>query len=166
MFTLAHELAYLWLDASALSNLGPVPEPVFRRKEEVWCNAVAAELLVPLTDLHGQLQEDEALPASLSRLACIFKVSKLVILRRLFDVGRIDRAWSAEVEHLQARAQQGGGGNFYNTTRSRVGRRFAHALISSTLEGQTLYRGAFRMLGVSKPEAFNALGREVGVVMG
>ena len=44
------------------------------------------------------------------------------------------------------------------------GHRFARALVMSTLEGKTLYRDAFRMLGVSKNETFNNLGREVGVI--
>ena len=43
-------------------------------------------------------------------------------------------------------------------------RRFARALVESTLEGQTLYRDAFRMLGVKKTETFNNIGREVGVM--
>ena len=170
MFTLAHELAHLWLGATALSNLGAAPRPGFRR-EEVWCNAVAAELLVPLAVLRADLQEEEPLPDALSRLARTFKVSTLVILRRLLDAGWIDRAhfdiaWAAEIERLRHLAQHGGsgGGDFYRTTLSRVSRRFARALVVSTLEGQTLYRDAFRMLGVSKPETFNNLGREVGVV--
>ena len=58
----------------------------------------------------------------------------------------------------------GGGGDFYNTTLSRVSRRFACALVASTLEGHTLYRDAFRMLGVSKVETFKNLGREVGLI--
>ena len=95
----------------------------------------------------------------------------LVILRRLLDAGWIDRArfdiaWAAEIERLRHLAQQGGsgGGDFYRTMLSRVSRRFARALVVSTLEGQTLYRDAFRMLGVSKPATFNNLGREVGVM--
>ena len=47
---------------------------------------------------------------------------------------------------------------------ARVNRRFARAPIVSTLEGQTLYRDAFRMLGVSKTKTFNSLGREVGLI--
>ena len=43
MFTLAHELAHVWLGASALSNLGVTPNVGFRR-EEVWCNAVAISI--------------------------------------------------------------------------------------------------------------------------
>jgi hypothetical protein len=50
------------------------------------------------------------------------------------------------------------------TTLARVSRRFARALVESTLEGQTLYRDAFRMLGVKKTETFNNIGREVGVM--
>ena len=169
MFTLAHELAHLWLGASALSNSEAAPRTGFRR-EEVWCNAVAAELLVPLAALRAELREAEALPQALARLARAFKVSTLVILRRLLDAnwldrGRFNAAWAQESARLRARARRGsGGGDFYRTTLSRVSRRFAHALVVSTLEGQTLYRDAYRMLGVSKAETFNRLGREVGVM--
>ena len=167
-FTLAHELAHLWLGASALSNLGVEPQSGFRR-EEVWCNAVAAELLVPLAELQAELRRDEPLPEALSRLARAFKVSTLVILRRLLDVAWIDRdrfdgAWDRETQLLSAFGRRGGsGGDFYRTTLVRVSRRFARALVSSTLEGQTLYRDAYRMLGIRKAETFDKLGREVGV---
>ena len=170
MFTLAHELAHIWLGTSALSNLGAAPRLGVRR-EEVWCNAVAAELLVPLASLKAELQEAEPLPTALSRLARTFKVSSLVILRRLLDANWLVResfevAWAQENARLQAltRTESSGGGNFYRTTLSRVSRRFARALVVSTLEGQTLYRDAFGMLGVSKTETFNNLGREVGLM--
>ena len=52
-----------------------------------------------------------------------------------------------------------GGGNFYLTEAVRVSKRFASSLVESTLEGQTLYRDAFRMLGISKVETFNELAR-------
>ena len=169
MFTLAHELAHLWLGDSALSNIGAAPTQGFRR-EEVWCNAVAAELLVPLAALRAELRRDEALPHALFRLARSFKVSNLVILRRLLDANWLDRArfdvaWAEEVSRLRTLSQRGsGGGDFYRTTLSRVSRRFARALVVSTLEGKTLYRDAFRMLGVSRTETFNNLGREAGVM--
>ena len=169
MFTLAHELAHIWLGASALSNLGAAPTTGFCR-EEVWCNAVAAELLVPLRALKSDLRRNEPLADALSRLARIFKVSTLVVLRRLLDAGwltreRFDAAWAQENERLRKLVQAGaGGGDFYRTTVARVGRRFTRALVVSTLEGQTLYRDAFRMLGVKKTETFNNLGREAEVM--
>ena len=168
MFTLAHELAHVWLGVSALSNLGAAPGPGFRN-EEVWCNAVAAELLVPLHTLESEVRRNEPLPEALPRLARTFKVSTLVILRRLLDAGwlsrdRFDAAWAQENERLRTLIQaDSGGGDFYRTTVARVGRRFARALVASTLEGQTLYRDAFRMLGVKKAETFNNLGHEAGV---
>ena len=159
MFTLAHELAHLWLGASAVSDANAAPLNGYRR-EEVWCNAVAAELLVPLAALRPALRPDEALDQSLQRLARQFKVSTVVVLRRLLDAGALDRpafdrAWASERERLREIAgASAGGGDFYRTTLSRVSRRFARALVESTLEGQTLYRDAFRMLGVSKTETF------------
>ncbi len=169
MFTLAHELAHLWLGSSAVSDASAAPLNGYRR-EEVWCNAVAAELLVPLAALRPAIQPQEPLDQSLARLARQFKVSTLVILRRLLDAGALDRrafdrAWAAERTRLRELARSGaGGGDFYRTTLSRVSRRFARALVESTLEGQTLYRDAFRMLGVKKTETFNNIGREVGIM--
>ena len=168
MFTLAHELAHLWLGASALSNIGAAPRQGFRQ-EEVWCNAVAAELLVPLAALRAEPRDNELLDDTLSRLARTFKVSTLVVLRRLLDADWLDRssfdaAWAQELKRLQKPSKGGSGGNFYHTTIARVSRRFTRALVVSTLEGHTLYRDAFRMLGISKTETLNNLGREVGVI--
>ena len=169
MFTLAHELVHLWLGASALSDVSAATIKGHRR-EEVWCNAVAAELLVPLAVVREELLPGEVLDMTLQRLSRRFKVSTLVILRRLLDAGvltrpEFDSAWLAELNRLVSAVRSSvGGGNFYRTTLSRVSRRFARALVESTLEGQTLYRDAFRMLGVTNTETFNKIGREVGVM--
>jgi Zn-dependent peptidase ImmA (M78 family) len=171
MFTLAHELAHLWLGASALSDAGV--EPLGRhRREEVWCNAIAAELLVPLAALRPSLRPNEPPDSAMKRLTRQFKVSTLVMLRRLFDAGAVRgdvfrQAWGQERQRLRALAgaRGAGGGDFYRTTLSRVGRRFARALAESTLEGQTLYRDAFRMLGVAKAETFNTIAREAGAML-
>ena len=170
MFTLAHELAHLWLNASGISNAGAAPLNGFPR-EEVWCNAVAAELLVPLDVFKASLRSDEKTEDTITRLARQFKVSNLVILRRLLDANWLDRptferAWNAERERLRTlSASSPSGGDFYNTTIARVSNRFARALAVSTLEGQTLYRDAMRMLGIKKTKAFNELCRKTGVML-
>lgn len=166
MFTLAHELAHLWLGQSGLSNAQAAEAPA--HAVEAWCNQVAAELLVPQAEFRAALVSDEALAMALPRLARHFKVSTLVLLRRMLDVGWLGRAefWRAyrdEEQRLRALAVRNvGGGDFYRTTLARVSRRFAQALVASTLEGRTLYRDAFRMLGVAKPGTFNELGRTLG----
>jgi len=91
-----------------------------------------------------------------------FKVSTLVILRRLLDARRLSRdafeeAYDAELARIYARPKTSGG-DFYLTQAARLSRRFARALIASTLEGQTLYRDAFRLLGIAKEATFRELG--------
>lgn len=165
MFTLAHELAHLWLGQSALSDVsaGETSDNAI----ETWCNQVAAELLVPMDVFLNELVADEPVHDTLSRLARRFKVSTLVVLRRLADAGRLDRnaffrAYRDELAHLRNIAATGsGGGDFYRTTASRVSKRFARALVESTLEGRTLYRDAFRMLGIAKTSTFNEFGRSL-----
>ncbi|HYK88580.1 MAG TPA: XRE family transcriptional regulator [Acidobacteriota bacterium] len=166
MFTLAHELAHIWLGRSAVSDAqaSRIPE----NEVENWCNRVAAELLVPLAVLREEYQDGIDLRAEVGRLARHFKVSTLVILRRIHDAGRLtqEQLWQAyheEVERLRA-MPRGSGGNFYLTQAARVSKRFARALVISTLEGQTLHRDAFRMLGFSKVTTFHDLGRSLGVL--
>ena len=104
----------------------------------------------------------------MSRQARSFKVSTLVVLRRLLDAEWVDREtfeahWQSEIERLRT-LNRGSGGDSYRTTLARISRRFARALVESALEGHTLYRDAFRIVGVSKAETFNSLGREAGVL--
>jgi Zn-dependent peptidase ImmA (M78 family) len=167
IFTLAHELAHLWLGETALSDvqLDETPSNPLER----WCNEVAAELLVPLPELRERFASNVDLTGELDRLAGIFKVSTLVVLRRLRDAGFVtqsdyDELYRAELERvLDLIAERGAGGNFYNTLPVRVSKRFARALIGSTLEGRTLYRDAFRMLGFRKLSTFHELADRLGV---
>ena len=89
-----------------------------------------------------------------------------MILQRLRDAhyltwDQFDQAYNAELIRLANLPRPSGGGDFYMTTASRYSRRFTRALVESTMEGRTLYRDAFRMLGISKTETFNELGRSL-----
>ncbi len=167
MFTLAHELAHLWLGQSALSDMEPASAPTHR--VENWCNRVAAELLVPLAVFREQLRADEDLSAALGRLAKHFKVSTLVVLRRIYDAGGLSRdafwrAYREELNRLREIQRAGSGGDFYLTLGVRVGKRFARAIVANTLEGQTLHRDAYRLLGFSKFSTFRELAHSLGMV--
>ncbi|HKR10525.1 MAG TPA: ImmA/IrrE family metallo-endopeptidase [Pyrinomonadaceae bacterium] len=166
MFTLAHELAHIWLGQSAVSDAeaSSIPD----HQVERWCNNVAAELLVPLEMIKHEYNSGSSLRPELDRLARVFKVSTLVILRRIHDAGGLTKnefwhEYNKELERLRAIAKSSGG-NFYLTQAARVSKRFARALVISTLEGQTLHRDAFRLLGFSKFDTFQKLGRSLGVM--
>ncbi len=166
MFTLAHELGHLWLGETALSSVEIAREE--EQDVERWCNAVAAEILVPLDVLEQAVQPREPLEDTKSRLARRFKVSTLVILRRLRDVGflnngRFFTCFNEEVEHIAELQKKNGGGNFYLSQSARASKRFARALAENTLEGQTLYRDAMKMLGISKISTFHNLARRLGL---
>lgn len=163
MFTLAHELAHIWLGQSAVSDAQAVQIPEHR--VERWCNEVAAELLVPLSVLRDEVGQAAEMSDEVGRLARRFKVSTLVILRRMHDAGAITReelwaAYEAEVARLRA-IPKGSGGNFYLTLGARVSKRFARALVVHTLEGHSSFTEAFRLLGVKKAQTFQELGRNL-----
>lgn len=90
MFTLIHELVHLWLGLSGVSNLTSTYAPSARIEQ--FCNAVAAEILVPMEALRVQLAQVHQDEDPVRRLGRYFKVSSLVILRRLQDLGEIDTA--------------------------------------------------------------------------
>jgi Zn-dependent peptidase ImmA (M78 family)/transcriptional regulator with XRE-family HTH domain len=166
MFTLAHEIAHIWLGQSAVSDVQA--SWISNHRVERWCNKVAAEFLVPLDLIKQDFQKDEVLQNELNRLARRFKVSTLVILRRIYDADGItfdkfQQIYRMELARLISLTPKGGGGDFYLTQAARVSKRFARALIANTLEGQTLHRDAFRMLGFSKLTTFRELGQSLGV---
>lgn len=167
MFTLAHELAHVWLGATGVSDpqAGQVPE----QQTERWCNQVAAELLMPMDELRATHRRNAPIPEEIQRLAREFKVSTLVALRRLFDAGYISQGalwqhYREEQERLRMLKESGSpGGDFYRSLGARTSKRFARAIIASTLEGLTSFPDAFRMLGVRKTATFYKTARELGV---
>lgn len=167
MFTLAHELAHLWLGESGISDAAAPAQP--DEAIERWCNSVAAELLVPLEQLRQVHQPVNPLQEEILCLARRFKVSSLVIIRRLFDLGALDeatqwRVYREELERIKTLAtREGSGGDFYNSLGARVSKRFASAVVGSTLEGQTPFTDAFRMLGIKKSATFYEEARRLGM---
>lgn len=168
IFTLAHELAHVALGGSAISNQD-LEEVDNADRTERWCNSVAAELLLPIQALREEFRQNRDLTDELERLAKQFKVSTLVVLRRILDAGFMMQdqyrvAFEVELARILSLIEgQSSGGNFYTTTPVRVSKRFARALIVDTLEGGTQYGDAFRMLGFKNSSTFEELGQRLGV---
>ncbi len=165
MFTLAHELAHIRLGRSVLSNSQPSLLP--DHDVERWCNQVAAEMLVPREAMLSEYNSGDELHNQVIRLARVFKVSTLVILRRIHDVGGLDHdqfwiEYQNELKRLQ-RLPKGDGGDFYLTLGARAGKRFTRALITSTIEGRSSFTEAFRLLGFKRMSTFRRLGHSLGV---
>lgn len=152
MFTLAHELAHVFVGSSAafdLRELQPADDPI-----EQACNWVAAEYLVPenrLRKIWPSLKRD---PEPFQAIARQFKVSVLVAARRALDLKLIRKAefldfYRAYQEDERRRAaQKPDGGDFYATQNARVGRRFTNAIVRAVKEGRMLYSEAYRLTGL------------------
>lgn len=165
MFTLAHELAHVWLGQSGVTDSLTMGGQV--SDIERWCDAVAAELLVPMADFRAHYDRQVAPMAQVQTLVRRYKVSTLVVLRRMLDLGAISRDdfWALfrdELERLKDYASSSGG-NFYLTQPVRVSKRFAQAIIASTWEGRSSFTEAFRLLGVKKMSTFKQLSENFGM---
>lgn len=145
MFTLIHELAHIWIGESAgfdLHNMLPANDPV-----ELLCDKIAAEFLVPGELLIKVFQREKRIP-TLSRQ---FKVSPIVIGRRLLDLGLMDKNafFSFYNEYInfinKKKENQGSGGNFYATAKKRISLRFANFINNAVNENKLLYRDAYKL---------------------
>ncbi|MCL6614221.1 MAG: ImmA/IrrE family metallo-endopeptidase [Firmicutes bacterium] len=152
IFTLAHELAHVWFGHSAafdLREFRPAEDPI-----EQACNRVAAEFLVPESRLRELWPHFHRAPEPFEEIARHFKVSRLVALRRAFEMDLITRKYFFECyrnyredEHRKPEREQEGG-NFYANQNLRIGRRFAETVIRAAREGRILYREAYRLTGL------------------
>ena len=170
MFTLAHEFAHLLLGDSGLDDLAIVPGPSSPR--ERWCDAVAAEMLVPQDDLVRRFRDTAPIDQEVVRTAQHYKVSRLVILRRLRTADLIE---TDEYRDLYQRFYSGyrqpdllantgtSGGDFYKTLLARYGRDYATAVVSSTLAGTTSYTDMTALLGFKSLDALDKFASELGV---
>lgn len=159
MFSLGHELAHVFSDTPGLSRTS-YRDLRHSRSLEAWCNAVAAELLVPADKLKADISARVTDKTEVRKLAYRFAVSRLVILYRLRDLGLIDSRSFADLEQQElAGASTASGGRSTTADRivGRLGHRFCHAVVSSTIAGETLEDEAFDLLDIRSEASFAGL---------
>ena len=152
MFTLAHELAHLWIGEGGIFDLPDLQADGDSR--EIFCNRVAAEFLVPAGELKAFWQEARRQSEPFQAIAREFKVSPIVAARRALDLSLIAReaffdfyrAYQVDERRQAARAK--GGGDFYNNQNVRLGKRFSRAVMLAAKEGRLLYREAYSLTGL------------------
>ncbi|MHB1268126.1 MAG: XRE family transcriptional regulator [Acidithiobacillus ferriphilus] len=152
MFTLAHELAHLWVGQDAVFNLLDL-EPADVNVER-FCNRVAAEFLIPENEMRTAWTEALSTNAPYQAIARRFKVSELVAARRALDLAMIQQGAFTDFYNRYLDRERNistgseGGGDFYATQGVRVGRVFAEAVNHAVREGRLLYREAFELTGL------------------
>ncbi|HEX5054371.1 MAG TPA: ImmA/IrrE family metallo-endopeptidase [Planctomycetota bacterium] len=151
MFTMAHELAHVWLGREGVSGF----EDLFPGGSQVeeFCDKAAAEFLVPERELKACWSDARRAERPFEALARRFKVSPIVAGRRALDLRLVDRdaffvfyrRYTAE----ERRKSKGpGGGDFYNNQNTRIGALFATHVIRAAMEGRVGFKEAYDLTGL------------------
>jgi Zn-dependent peptidase ImmA (M78 family)/transcriptional regulator with XRE-family HTH domain len=162
VFTLAHELAHLWIGKSGISN----PNPKKRSADEVnfierFCNQVAAELLVPHAEFLRRWKAGIAVEENVKALVRYFRVSTHVILRQAFEQDKISRHEYEERIQLEEdrfkkqQEERESGGNFYRTMRVRNSRILVASVLDAIQTSRVSLRDAATLLGCKVPTLKN-----------
>ena len=167
MFTLAHELAHIWLGQMGEGISGFEGITPGGMEVETFCDRAAAEFLLPATELRAQWRDVNRAGQPFEPLARRFKVSPIVVGRRALDLRLIDRetffAFYNEYVGQERRKVAGtGGGDFYSNQNSRVGQAFAREVIRAAREGRLSFREAYSLTGL-RGGAFHEYAARLGL---
>ena len=159
-FTLLHELVHLWVNEPGVSNLKDIPKTPRSTdaKTEVFCNKMAAMILVPPDELDAawrKRNKDQSVDDQIKVISGRFRVSDETIARRLLDVDIIRQVDYERLRHVyneRWRASQdrdeGGGGDYYRNTVSKNGRLYTRTVLGARYSGRITIREACFALGV------------------
>jgi Zn-dependent peptidase ImmA (M78 family)/transcriptional regulator with XRE-family HTH domain len=127
MFTLFHELAHLLFHTSGIDPLEDryiSTLPVRQRRIETLCNRFATRFLVPETAFAEAIAAHDHSERTAETIAVRFHVSREMIYRKFLDRRWIDQAeYNRAARQWASQRQPGsGGGDFYRSTISYLGR--------------------------------------------
>jgi Zn-dependent peptidase ImmA (M78 family) len=167
MFTLAHELAHVWLgpEGEGISGFeGAFPGD---NRIEKFCDRAAAEFLVPAGELKERWGDVRMTPDPFERIARYFKVSPIVAARRALDLRLIDREtffafYNEYTKRARKQARASGRGDFYNNQNTRVGAFFATSVIRAAMAGRLSFKEAYDLTGL-RGGAFQEYARRLGM---
>lgn len=167
MFTLAHELAHLWVGEGGIFDLPEFQSP--GDQLEQFCNRVAAEFLIPEAELRNFWPNVQRDSEPFQKIARHFKVSPIVASRRALDLNLIDRAAFFDFFHAyqtdeRRKGMKSKGGNFYLTQNVRLGKRFARSVMLAAKEGRLLYRDAYSLTGL-RGATFDRYAKSLGIAL-
>jgi Zn-dependent peptidase ImmA (M78 family) len=179
VFSLAHELTHIGLGIQSLTRVLPERVPTTAvdiesmSNLERWCNAVAAELLVPASILNADFMPDQNLESEVSRLSRHYQVSRFVILIKLRDEKHIPpdvfrnhyanllKSWKAYSAEEKSKSK---GGDAYRTMAVRFSKSITRTLIEETIYGRTTYAEALELLRLSKASTISSWADRLGIV--
>jgi Zn-dependent peptidase ImmA (M78 family) len=154
IFSLFHELAHLLLNVNAISKfdwsyINQLPQK--EKRIELFCNALAAECLIPSDDFELQIQSLDGVDERfIKMLASRYSISREAVLRRMLDRDLVSQSYyemKAEqwVKEIKTRRT---GGNYYATHAAYLGQKYMGLVFSKLYQGRLNMEQAAYYLGV------------------
>lgn len=158
IFTLAHELAHLWIGSEGVSNVNFGLLQNFNNtkddKLEMFCNRVASEIVLPQRIFLEKYDKASAGLKGINELSELFKISEEAIAYKLYCLGKIDKA---VYEDVRQKTKDGVEvlnkikskfGNYHSNKFNRNGKNFTNTVVSAYHSGKLLTLETAHLLGV------------------
>jgi Zn-dependent peptidase ImmA (M78 family) len=165
IFTLAHELAHLWMGQSGVSNpdyLNNLSIP--QNQNERVANQIAAEVLLPAQELIDSWDIRKEAQDNVQSIALRYRISKFVVLRRAFDNGKLNDTQYFDLyrELISENNMVSGasGGNFFGSLLARNSHTLTLTLLVAFAEGRVSQKEAASLLNV-KIKSIPSIKREI-----
>jgi len=161
-FSLLHELAHLLFSINGLSKFDTAyidRLPHQQQEIERFCNAIAADVLIPGHDFAAQIRQfpqnaEHVTDEQFSALAARYGVSREAVLRRLLDRGQVGAAfYERKAKFWAAQKKASTGGDWYRNQGAYISDRFAREVISRHYRNQLSLEQAADLLGI-KPKSY------------
>ncbi len=141
IFSIFHELAHLIFHTSGIdvvdeNYVNRLPNNA--QKIEIICNRFAGKFLVPDVAFKSESANMHINRDTVSLLADKFNVSRHVIYRKYLEAGMIsDREYNSAIKELEKQPiKKGGGGDYYNTTMTYLGRPYVRLAFEGYYQGR------------------------------
>ena len=154
IFTLAHELAHIWIGRGGISDADLTIMADASEDIESFCNAVASELLLPWNPLHRKWQSwPTPIEQFVDDVSREFHVSTVMVARQLWAHKVIKRKdffklYETEQKKWSKNRESSSGGNYYLTAPIRNSRLLTKAILESVRDSETSIRDASRLLDI------------------
>ncbi len=147
IFTLAHELAHIWLGESGVDDL----DIYGNNPNEVFCNKIAASVLISYKEFTDAWKKFDK---QLIEIANHFYVSKLMVARLALTYGCIDEKdyrviHTQEIDYYQNQPKKDGNPSFMNLVPGRNSYLLTKTIVNQAISGNVLLRDASRLLNAS-----------------
>lgn len=165
LFSLLHEAVHIWLGKNDLFNSFTGSE----KPEEILCNAVAAELLVPTEDFlhYWDLFQEKDTRVKIDEITKKFCCSNIVVARKALDNHKISQSDYNSIlkqtmdKFLATKNSKASGGDFYKNLVSRLDKGLIKALVYSINSGKTSYTEAYQLTATNS-KTFGELTKALG----